>query len=592
MTLLQVVSVCNQWEVSTRMAGRTFNVNELNSDIVHAMLEEIPSDEESCVSESESEDEEENIEHGTNAHLNGEEHACEEPPVERNIEANEAEAVVQENIIWLRDHRHTNAADFSSEVGPNIDEDVTSPVQVFECLFPPELIESIVYQTNLYATQKMGGSTSFQPTNSQEIKKFFAINLLMGLKKLPSYTDYWSSDPMMRDNYISSIMPRNRFSWLISNVHINDNSKQPKKGEESFDKLYKVRPLLTFLKNTFLSSYKPTKAQAVDESMIRFKGRSSLKQYMPQKPIKRGYKVWIRANDNAYISEFDIYTGKIGTVIEKRLGERVVKSLTRELEGKNHEVYFDNYFSSVPLMKYLKDHGVHACGTVRKGRVGFPTDFENEKGMQRGEFQFRCSEEGLLALMWKDRKGILFLSNFHNVDDVTIVSRKNKDGSETNITCPVLVKDYNAHMGFVDKADMLKTCYEIDRKSKKWWHRIMWHFLDVTVVNANIIFKEMNPEDGMTLKKFRLAVIAGLVGAARPTPPKRTLAQVQNKFKPYVPREKRTDQAAHMPVQGTSRRCAMCSTAKNPHRTKWACQTCSIGLCMSKTKNCFAEYHQ
>jgi len=33
------------------------------------------------------------------------------------------------------------------------------------------------------------------------------------------------------------------------------------------------------------------------------------------------------------------------------------------------------------------------------------------------------------------------------------------------------VKDYNENMGFVDKADMLKALYEVNRKSRKWWHR-------------------------------------------------------------------------------------------------------------------------
>lgn len=33
-----------------------------------------------------------------------------------------------------------------------------------------------------------------------------------------------------------------------------------------------------------------------DESMIAFKGRSMLKQYMPNKPNKRGYKVWCLAD--------------------------------------------------------------------------------------------------------------------------------------------------------------------------------------------------------------------------------------------------------------------------------------------------------
>jgi hypothetical protein len=50
-----------------------------------------------------------------------------------------------------------------------------------------------MFQTNLYATQKQDG-LQFQPTDNKEMKQFLAINILMGIKKLPSYKDNWSSD--------------------------------------------------------------------------------------------------------------------------------------------------------------------------------------------------------------------------------------------------------------------------------------------------------------------------------------------------------------------------------------------------------------
>lgn len=61
--------------------------------------------------------------------------------------------------------------------------------------------------------------------------------------------------------------------------------------------------------------------------MIKFKGRSSIKQYMPKKPIKRGFKVWMRCNDNGFSLQFEIYSEK-KDVVEKNLGEQVVKKMT------------------------------------------------------------------------------------------------------------------------------------------------------------------------------------------------------------------------------------------------------------------------
>ena len=52
--------------------------------------------------------------------------------------------------------------------------------------------------------------------------------------------------------------------------------------------------------------------------MIKFQGRSSLKQYMPKKPIKRGIKVWVLGDSsNGYFSQLEVYTGKKGNSVEK-----------------------------------------------------------------------------------------------------------------------------------------------------------------------------------------------------------------------------------------------------------------------------------
>lgn len=116
----------------------------------------------------------------------------------------------------------------------------------------------------------------------------------------------------------------------------------PKKGEPGFDKLYKIRPFIDGLKTKFKQYYSPTKEQSVDESMVKFKGRSSFKQYLPNKPIKRGYKIWVRADQYGYICDFDVYTGKEEATKRKQeelsLGEFVVRKMTKGLEQKGYHV--------------------------------------------------------------------------------------------------------------------------------------------------------------------------------------------------------------------------------------------------------------
>ena len=328
----------------------------------------------------------------------------------------------------------------------------------------------------------------------------------MGIKKLPSYRDYWSVDPKLSDPFISSLMTVNRFGYFLGNLHLSDTRNEPEKSYPNYDILYKVRHMLTTLNENFKKFLKPGKYQSVDESMIKFKGRSSLKQYMPQKPIKRGYKCWVRADDSGYVCEFQVYTGKSKNS-EKELGPRVVKDLTRELVGKNHHVYFDNYFTSVNLKVELKNDKIFACGTVRKKRKRLPKSEIPDKKMKRGDYEYKTSNTGIRWIKWMDKKSVLFLSNYHDPCETTMVKRRQKDGSLLNITSPVMCSDYNKYMGYVDKSDHLVSTYKIDRKSKKWWHRIFWHFVDVTIINSFIIYNKVGSKPQLTSKEFRLRLV-------------------------------------------------------------------------------------
>lgn len=152
-------------------------------------------------------------------------------------------------------------------------------------------------------------------------------------------------------------------------------------------------------------------------------------------------------------------------------------------------------------------------------------------------------------------------------------------------------------MGYVDKADMLKSIYEIDRKSKKWWHRIFFHFLDICVVNSYIIYKTRGGAH-ITLKEFRGAVIEGLINDPDVSPAVRgrernthSYPEPQKHYKPSVSIEKRFQQQPHLPIRNTKRRCQLCSTAKEPHRSVWSCSVCEVALCLSDKKNCFYNYH-
>ena len=102
------------------------------------------------------------------------------------------------------------------------------------------------------------------------------------------------------------------------------------RGEDGHDKLHQIRPLITRLSETFSTGYKPNRENAIDEGLIKFKGRLGFKQYMPLKPAKRGIKVWIRADSvSHFVCSFKFTRG--GQIKDKNMG--LERGLSKTVQG-------------------------------------------------------------------------------------------------------------------------------------------------------------------------------------------------------------------------------------------------------------------
>ena len=127
----------------------------------------------------------------------------------------------------------------------------------------------------------------------EELKAFFGFSVLMGINHLTSVDDYWSKDPLLHYAPIADRIPQWGFREISRYLHFVNNDDLLPCDDPAHDRLGKVRPLIDHLGSKFATLYEPSKNVAVDQAMIKFQGRSSLKQYMPMKPVKRGIKVWV-----------------------------------------------------------------------------------------------------------------------------------------------------------------------------------------------------------------------------------------------------------------------------------------------------------
>ena len=108
--------------------------------------------------------------------------------------------------------------------------------------------------------------------------------------------------------------------------------------------------------------------------MVGFKGCSSLKQYLPMKSTKRGFKIWCVCDAaTGYMCNFEVYTGAGQAKIHGGLDPHVV---LQPYKGLGH-------FFTVDLACHLLDWNSYCCGTARSDRKKFPSSLKKQK-LDRG----------------------------------------------------------------------------------------------------------------------------------------------------------------------------------------------------------------
>ncbi len=478
-------------------------------------------------------------------------------------------------FTWTDQLTSITVTPFTETVGPTQPLPST-PLEVFRMFFTSAIMNIIVCQTNLYALQCMGEEKydRWDKVTEQEMLAYFGFMILMGIFRLPSIHDYWKKDDTFNYSPIATRIPRDRFKEITRYLHFADNTTLVNPGSPGYDRLRKVRPILDCIAERFLNLYNPNCQCSIDEAMIPYKGRSSMKQYLPLKPTKRGFKVWVRADSlNGYVSEFQVYIGKQGNA-EDGLGARVVKDLTNKLHNKYHHVYCDNFFTSFFLLNDLHKDGVYCCGTVRSNRKEFPSDLKKYKSSTRGEYITRQCEN-LTCSSWKDTKVVSIAATNSDPLESTEVNRKLRTGERLVVPCPTSIANYNKYMGGVDRNDQLREYYHLRLKSRKNYKYFFWFIVDVTLSNTYLLSKYDShlKETYKNIKSFRVQLAKMLIGDynSRKRRGRRTSLGVKRKRMTHFPKKSE---------DGKQHRCHYHTTYLKARKdTTWFCPDCQEYFC-------------
>ena len=265
--------------------------------------------------------------------------------------------------------------------------------------------------------------------------------------------------------------------------------------------------------------------------------------------------------------------------------------LLKGLENRDHNVYVDNFYSSLLLFKDLQKVGIGACGTVRIDRKGIPVIFKST--LQKGEVRTRRLDGGVLALQWQDKRTVSMLSTIHDAGMSTIQRRTRQvQGGIEQIQKPTMVVEYNKHMGGVDQADQMLSYYGFTHRTVKWWRRAFFHLLNVSVLNAYILYQQQQVKK-CTHEQFQIELARQLLvkyGGQTPA----SLSSPQSSLLPTSSRltgrhfpERTPDANNGRPTQS---QCRVCCWRKGRKRvtTTYRCKQCQVPLCVVP---CFELYH-
>ena len=126
-------------------------------------------------------------------------------------------------------------------------------------------------------------------------------------------------------------MPRNRFQLILRFLHFADNNTA-RSG-----RLRKILPIVEHLDNTMNTIYISGKDLSIDESMMLWRGRLVLRQYIKNKRHKYRIKLYELCESDGVVMKVRVYSGE-SVVDPNLLGQTgaVVLDLMEQFLGQGY----------------------------------------------------------------------------------------------------------------------------------------------------------------------------------------------------------------------------------------------------------------
>jgi hypothetical protein len=142
----------------------------------------------------------------------------------------------------------------------------------------------------------------------------------------------------------------------------------------------------------------------------------------------------------------------------------------------------------------------------------------------------------------------------------------------------------------VDRLNQRISCYTFARKSRRNWLRLFIFFFNASIANLFICYSQLAQTELSYLNYLVLLAKSLCSGTERINLGRLSLDKKRNLASPTPAVQ--FDGKIHLPLNGTRRRCAYCSTKEVQVRSNIERFTCKLAFCVKDDKNCFFEYRQ
>ena len=396
---------------------------------------------------------------------------------------------------------------------------------------------------------------------------------------------YWSNNNLFHNKFITNIMSKNMFYLINSCLHFNHNYNiknkniKTKINKISYNNILKINhnnkdpriklgDFLNILNNKFKKYYILNKNITIDETIISFHGKNSMKFYIPNKPKRWGFKLHLLSeSETGYTSKILLDPGINKNFILKNNEEQyllkteniILQLLDNEYRNKGYHLYLDSWYSTVSLINKLNEIGIFVTSIIKENIKDIP----KVNKITNKIILYKNLSLNINLLLYKENKKII----------KCITNYKYNNIIDKNIK-PEPIINYEKNMHGVDIMNLKTSLYNKNSKSYKWYKYIFYHMIEISLENSRIIYNKIKNKK-INIFNFRLEVIKQLVENYSKRRRKVNLYTNKNKEKKNL--------ISHLPIKKENN--GKCKSCKN--KIHIYCEKCEIYLCLK----CYKNYH-